>query len=94
MIIQCLQLHLLSYPYLSRTTVEFNTVAPENSFIIFGNGDKIRLNEITNWQIPNLDLIVLSVYQTGVGKLEDGVEILGFGCQVQKAGAKNEIASL
>ncbi|MCA6519295.1 MAG: CHAT domain-containing protein, partial [Pseudanabaena sp. M110S1SP2A07QC] len=76
------------------THAEFNTGAPENSFIIFGNGDKIRLNEITNWQIPNLDLIVLSACQTGVGKLGDGVEILGFGYQVQKAGAKNAIASL
>jgi CHAT domain-containing protein len=76
------------------THAEFNTGAPENSFIIFGNGDKIRLNEITNWQIPNLDLIVLSACQTGVSKLGDGVEILGFGYQVQKAGAKNAIASL
>ncbi|PZV10899.1 MAG: hypothetical protein DCF20_20635 [Pseudanabaena sp.] len=76
------------------THAEFNIGAPENSFIIFGNGDKIRLNEIINWQIPNLDLIVLSACQTGVGKLGDGVEILGFGYQVQKAGAKNAIASL
>ena len=33
-------LHLASH-------AEFNTGAPDNSFIIFGNGDKIRLNEIT-----------------------------------------------
>ncbi|WP_271253917.1 CHAT domain-containing protein [Pseudanabaena sp. Chao 1811] len=76
------------------THAEFNTGTPDNSFIIFGNGDKIRLNEITDWQIPNIDLIVLSACQTGVGKLGDGVEILGFGYQVQKAGAKNAIASL
>ncbi|WP_271254690.1 CHAT domain-containing protein [Pseudanabaena sp. Chao 1811] len=76
------------------THAEFNTGTPDNSFIIFGNGDKIRLNEITDWQIPNIDLIVLSACQTGVGTLGDGVEILGFGYQVQKAGAKNAIASL
>ncbi|OYQ66127.1 hypothetical protein B9G53_05280 [Pseudanabaena sp. SR411] len=76
------------------THAEFNIGVPENSFIIFGNGDKIRLNEITNWQIPNIDLIVLSACQTGIGKLGDGVEILGFGYQVQKAGAKQAIASL
>ncbi|OYQ68034.1 hypothetical protein B9G53_00455 [Pseudanabaena sp. SR411] len=76
------------------THAEFNIGVPENSFIIFGNGDKIRLNEIINWQIPNVDLIVLSACQTGVGKLGDGVEILGFGYQVQKAGAKQAIASL
>ncbi|WP_434684355.1 CHAT domain-containing protein [Pseudanabaena minima] len=76
------------------THAEFNIGVPENSFIIFGNGDKIRLNEIIDWKIPNVDLIVLSACQTGVGKLGDGVEILGFGYQVQKAGAKQAIASL
>ncbi|PZU96396.1 MAG: hypothetical protein DCE90_10105 [Pseudanabaena sp.] len=76
------------------THAEFNTGAPDQSFIIFGNGDKIRLNEITDWQIPNIDLIILSACQTGTGKLGDGLEILGFGYQVQKAGAKQAIASL
>ncbi|WP_176453266.1 CHAT domain-containing protein [Pseudanabaena sp. SR411] len=76
------------------THAEFNTGVPDNSFIIFGNGDKIRLNEITDWQIPNINLIILSACQTGLGKLGEGVEILGFGYQVQKAGAKNAIASL
>jgi CHAT domain-containing protein/Tfp pilus assembly protein PilF len=76
------------------THASFNTGSPDNSFIIFGNGDKIKLNEISEWQIPNIDLIILSACQTGVGKLGDGVEILGFGYQVQKAGAKNAIASL
>ena len=76
------------------THAEFNVGAPENSFIIFGNGDKIGLREITNWHIPNVELIVLSACQTGTGTLENGVEILGFGYQVQKAGAKSAIASL
>ncbi len=76
------------------THAEFNTGSPDNSFIIFGNGDKIRLGEIADWQIPNIDLIILSACQTGVGKLGDGVEILGFGYQIQKAGAKTAIASL
>jgi CHAT domain-containing protein/Tfp pilus assembly protein PilF len=76
------------------THAEFNTGTSDKSFIIFGNGDKIRLSEIADWQVPNLDLIVLSACQTGVGNLGDGVEILGFGYQVQKAGAKNAIASL
>jgi len=76
------------------THAEFNAGAPDNSFIIFGNGDKIRLNEITDWQIPNIDLIVLSACQTGIGALGSGVEILGFGYQTQKAGIKTAIASL
>jgi len=76
------------------THAEFNTGAPDNSFIIFGNGDKIRLSELTDWQIPNVELIVLSACQTGFSKSGTGVEILGFGYQVQKIGAKNAIASL
>ncbi len=76
------------------THASFNTGVPENSFIIFGNGDKILLNEIADWQIPNVDLIILSACETGKGTLGNGVEILGFGYQVQKAGAKNAIASL
>ncbi len=76
------------------THAEFNDGVPDNSFIIFGNGDKIRLSELTEWQIPNVELIVLSACQTGVGKLGTGVEILGFGYQVQKIGVKNAIASL
>ena len=76
------------------THAEFNIGVPDNSFIIFGNGDKIKLNEITDWQIPNIDLIVLSACETGTSTLGNGIEILGFGYQVQKAGAKNAIASL
>jgi CHAT domain-containing protein/uncharacterized protein HemY len=76
------------------THAEFNTGAPDNSFIIFGNGDKIRLSELTDWQIPNVNLIVLSACQTGLSTLGTGVEILGFGYQVQKVGAKQAIASL
>jgi CHAT domain-containing protein len=77
------------------THAEFNVGVPDKSFIIFGNGDKIRLNEISDWQIPNINLIVLSACQTGIGtSLGSGIEILGFGYQVQKAGAKSAIASL
>ena len=54
----------------------------------------LNSSEISDWQIPNIDLVILSACQTGVGKLGDGVEVLGFGYQVQKAGAKQAIASL
>ncbi|PZO39622.1 MAG: hypothetical protein DCF19_13645 [Pseudanabaena frigida] len=76
------------------THAEFNSGSPDNSRIFFGNGDILKLNEITDLSLQNIDLIVLSACQTGVGKLGDGVEILGFGYQVQKAGAKTAIASL
>ena len=76
------------------THAEFNTGKPENSFLIFGNGDKILLNEMKDLPMSNIDLIVLSGCQTGVGQLGNGIEILGFGYQVQRAGAKAAIASL
>ncbi|MBD2189398.1 CHAT domain-containing protein [Pseudanabaena mucicola] len=76
------------------THAEFNTGKPENSFLIFGNGDKVLLNEMKDLPMANVDLIVLSACQTGVGKLGNGIEILGFGYQVQRAGAKSAIASL
>ena len=41
-----------------------------------------------------MNLIVLSACQTGLGTLGSGVEIIGCGYQVQKAGAKQAIASL
>ncbi|GBO52615.1 hypothetical protein APA_284 [Pseudanabaena sp. lw0831] len=76
------------------THAEFNSGKPENSFLIFGNGDKILLSEMRDLPMSNVDLIVLSACQTGVGKLGNGIEILGFGYQVQRAGAKAAIASL
>jgi|JFJP01.1.fsa_nt_gi CHAT domain-containing protein/Tfp pilus assembly protein PilF len=73
----------------------FNSGIPDDSFIIFGNGDKIRLSEMSDLKLSNIDLMVLSACQTAVGtKLGSGVEILGFGYQVQRAGAKSSIASL
>ncbi|PZV19633.1 MAG: hypothetical protein DCF20_01095 [Pseudanabaena sp.] len=76
------------------THAEFNSGKPENSFLIFGNGDKVLLSEMKDLPMSNVDLIVLSACQTGVGKLGNGIEILGFGYQVQRAGAKASIASL
>ncbi|NUN65086.1 CHAT domain-containing protein [Pseudanabaena biceps] len=76
------------------THAEFNIGKPENSFLIFGNGDRILLNEMKDLPMSNVDLIVLSACQTGLGKLGNGIEILGFGYQVQRAGAKAAISSL
>jgi CHAT domain-containing protein len=76
------------------THAEFNVGKPEDSFLIFGNGDKVLLSEMKDLPMSNVDLIVLSACQTGVGKLGNGIEILGFGYQVQRAGAKAAIASL
>ena len=68
---------------------------PEESFILFGNGDRVSLHEIESWSLPNVDLIVFSACETAVGTIAgDGHEILGFGYQVQQTGAKAAIATL
>jgi CHAT domain-containing protein/uncharacterized protein HemY len=76
------------------THAALNSGNPDQSYIIFGNGDRIHLNEIDDWQIPNMELMVLSACQTGFSEIANGIEILGFGYQLQKAGVKNSIASL
>lgn len=69
---------------------------PKDSFVLFGNGDRVTLEEVQDsWFLTNVDLIVLSACQTAVGgELGNGEEILGFGYLMQDAGAKAAIASL
>ncbi|MCF4970412.1 CHAT domain-containing protein [Nostoc sp. CMAA1605] len=68
---------------------------PEDSFILFGDGERVTLKDIENWSLPNVDLVVLSACQTGLGKqLGNGQEILGLGYQIQLTGAKASVASL
>ena len=77
------------------THAEFVAGEPESSFILFGNGELVTLRDIATWSLHNVDLIVLSACQTGVGgTLGNGEEILGFGYQLQRAGARSAIASL
>ncbi|MBW4562509.1 MAG: tetratricopeptide repeat protein [Mojavia pulchra JT2-VF2] len=69
--------------------------SPEDSFILFGNGERATLRDIENWSLPNVELVVLSACQTGLGdKLGNGQEIIGLGYQIQLTGAKASIASL
>jgi CHAT domain-containing protein len=68
---------------------------PEESFIMFGDGTRATLRDVGSWRLPNVDLVVLSACETGLGeKLGDGKEVLGFGYQLQRTGAKATIASL
>ncbi|MBD2164907.1 tetratricopeptide repeat protein [Calothrix membranacea FACHB-236] len=77
------------------THAAFTNGQPEESFILFGNGDRATLRDIQNWRLPNVDLVVLSACETGLGdRLGDGREILGFGYQMQQTGARAAIASL
>ncbi|MBD2430354.1 MULTISPECIES: CHAT domain-containing protein [Fischerella] len=77
------------------THAAFVVGKPEDSFILFGNGERVTLKDIATWSLPRVDLVVLSACETGLGgKLGNGEEILGFGYQMQKTGARSAIASL
>ena len=77
------------------THAEFSSQSPLDSYVLFGDGSKITLAEISELPLKDTALVVLSACQTGIGKtLGSGAEILGFGYQVQLAGAKASIASL
>ena len=76
------------------THASFQSGSPLDSYVLFGDGSKVTLSAISDWNLKNVDLVVLSACQTGLGTLQNGAEILGFGYQVQKAGAKASIASL
>ncbi len=74
---------------------------PEKSFILFGDGSSATLRDIESWSLSNVDLVVLSACETGVGikalgekALGNGEEILGLGYQFQNRGARATIASL
>jgi CHAT domain-containing protein len=65
------------------------------SFILFGNGDAPNLRDISNWSLDNVDLVVLSACETGLGGFDNsGEQILGLGYQFQNQGARAVIASL
>ncbi len=76
------------------THAVFNPGSPLDSYILFGDGSKITLGGISELRLQNVELIVLSACETGIGSFGNGAEILGFGYQVQRAGAKAAIASL
>ncbi|MEI6063338.1 MAG: CHAT domain-containing protein, partial [Pseudanabaena sp. ELA748] len=68
---------------------------PEDSFIIFGDGDKATIADMKKWTLTKVELVVLSACETAIGgKLGSGIEILGLGYQIQNRGAGAAIASL
>jgi CHAT domain-containing protein/Flp pilus assembly protein TadD len=77
------------------THAAFVRGTPEDSFVLMGNGDRLNLRELREWKLPNTQLIVFSACQTALGGVVgSGEEILGFGYQIQRTGAKAAIASL
>jgi CHAT domain-containing protein/Tfp pilus assembly protein PilF len=89
------------------THAAFYPGRPEDSFILFGDGDRATLSSIEDWSLSGVDLVVLSACESGLGiesspknpkpdktKIDSGVEILGLGYQFQQSGARATIASL
>ena len=77
------------------THAAFVVGTPEQSFILFGDGTPVTLQDMKKWQFKNIDLIVLSACETGLGgNYGTGIEILGLGYRLQRAGARAVIASL
>ncbi|MEO1591917.1 MAG: CHAT domain-containing protein, partial [Cyanobacteria bacterium J06632_22] len=70
--------------------------SPDSSFLLFGDGEVATLREIRRWNLRAADLVVLSACETGLGgqDLGNGIEVLGLGYQIQRAGAKAAVASL
>ncbi|MFH7029765.1 MAG: CHAT domain-containing protein [Heteroscytonema crispum UTEX LB 1556] len=77
------------------THAAFVTGKPDESFILFGDGEAANFSDVRLWNLNNTDLVVLSACETGLGgELGDGIEILGFGYVMEEAGAKAAVASL
>jgi CHAT domain-containing protein len=77
------------------THAAFVTGEPEDSFVLFGDGSRASLRDVATWSLQNVDLVILSACETGLGsRLGNGTEIMGFGYQMEYAGAKAAIASL
>ena len=76
------------------THAAFVNSNPEDSFILFGNGDAPTLIDIKDWRLSNVDLVVLSACETGLDGFGNGAEILGMGYQFQLSGAGAVMASL
>ncbi len=76
------------------THAKFVPGQPEDSFILFGDGEAVNMRSLREWQLPNVELVVLSACQTANSIEGEGKEILGLGFQIRKTGAKAAIASL
>jgi CHAT domain-containing protein/Flp pilus assembly protein TadD len=100
--------HFSSYNILHFAThAAFYPGSPEDSFILAGDGERATLRSIEEWSLKNVDLVVLSACESGLGvnaspsnpkpdlsKLDNGISILGIGYQFQQSGARATIASL
>lgn len=66
------------------------------SFLLLGDGNKLTLDTIANYDFHDLRLVTLSACQSGLGgaTTDDGREVEGLSAIVQRRGAQNVVASL
>jgi CHAT domain-containing protein len=66
------------------------------SFLVLGDGARLSLDAISKLSFSGIDLVTLSACQTALGGMvsDDGREIEGLNMIVQRAGARQVIASL
>ena len=66
------------------------------SFLVLGDGSRLSLDAISKMSFSGIDLVTLSACQTALGGTvsDDGREIEGLNVIVQRAGARQVIASL
>lgn len=68
---------------------------PEDSFILFADGERLTVRDLETLSLENLDLVVLSAAETNLGSdMGNGEEIVSFGYQMQRAGVGAIITSL
>ncbi|MEO1590589.1 MAG: CHAT domain-containing protein [Cyanobacteria bacterium J06632_22] len=78
------------------THAEFVPGSHENSYLLLGNGNPLKISDIQALQdLSNIHLVVLSACETALsGPDQDGIEISGVAHQFLSGGAKSVIASL
>ncbi|MGB3308733.1 MAG: CHAT domain-containing protein [Nodosilinea sp.] len=68
---------------------------PEESFLLFGNGDRRSFRDLQQWLLEQVDLLVLSACETGVrDTLDDGQAVITFSNLMHDAGAAAVVAPL
>ncbi|HEY9608815.1 CHAT domain-containing protein [Allocoleopsis sp.] len=77
------------------THASFVSSSPDKSFILLGDGSTLSLRDLNTLTLPNVSLFILSACETAMGsKLSNGIEIFGFGYQLQRNQVRASLASL
>jgi CHAT domain-containing protein len=68
---------------------------PDESFLLFGNGDRRSFSNLQQWPLGQVDLLVLSACETEVrDALDDGQAVITFSNLMHNAGAAAVVAPL